>query len=224
MGRASLENNDPSTALDAFNVVLADQPDHFRGRYYRILTLHRLNRNSQALHDSDGIIVDFPDPKWGYIQRGKSLMVLARRAEAFENYVAAEETLGPDNAVLYWHADALANDGQFAAALEVIDRALTLDGSGGDDRLLKSCIALEMCDNPLARWAAEESLRVGEDDPCAHYYVAISMIHSVETKDGLCHFDQVMKGGLPDYRVGAFAKEPISAGRSVEAFQLRQKY
>lgn len=151
VGRASPENSDPSTALDAFNVALADQSDHFQGRYYRVLALHRLNRNAQAFRDSDRMIVDFPDPKWGYIQRGKSLMVLERRAEAFENYVAAEETLGPDNAVLYWHADALANDGQFAAALEVIDRALTLDGSGGDDHLLKSYIALEMRDNPLAR-------------------------------------------------------------------------
>ena len=50
------------------------------------------------------------------------------------------------------------------------------------------------------------------------------MIHTGETTDGLARFDQAMEGGLPDHRVGVFAKELISAGKFVEAIQLRLKY
>ena len=111
-----------------------------------------------------------------------------------------------------------------SAALGVIDRAIGLSGSDFTDHLLKSWIALELEDYALAREAAEASIGTGTEDPWAHYYVAISMVHSGQTEEGLGRFDQAMETGLPEDRVGAFAKELISAGKYVEAAQLRLKY
>ncbi|NND22086.1 MAG: tetratricopeptide repeat protein [Silicimonas sp.] len=224
LGRASLKSGDAETALALFNDVLADAPDDFAARVYRIITLRELDRNAQALRDSDRLIADFPTRNSGYIERALSLLALERRAEAIETYVTAEEKLGENNSLLYWHADALATDGQFRQALNVIDRALTLSGADYSDHLLKSYIALEMKDYATTRSAAEASLATGVSDPWAHYYIAISMVHSGETTEGLTQFGKAMAAGLPDDRIGAFAKELVSAGKYVEAAQLRLQY
>lgn len=224
LGRASLATGDADTALEVFNGVLADAPNDFGTRVYRIITLRKLDRNAQALRDSDRLIADYPDRNSGYIERALSLMALERRAEAILTYVHAEEKLGANNALLYWHADALATDGQFAAALDVIDRAIGLSGADYSDHLLKSYIALELRDYATTRSAAEASLATGVSDPWAHYYIAISMVHSGETSEGMSQFGKAMDAGLPDDRIGAFAKELISAGKYVEAAQLRLQY
>ena len=132
--------------------------------------------------------------------------------------------MGPNNAVLYWHADALTYDGRMEEALAIIDRGIELEGSDHSDLLLKSYIALEMENYSLARQAAESSLKTGVDDPWAHYYVAIALVHDGKSSEGIARFDTAMTGGLPDDRVGAFARELIAAGKYVEAVQLRIKY
>lgn len=224
LGRALLSDGDGDRALETFNDVLSRDGMHLGSRVYRIITLRSLDRSAQALREADRVIEDFPDMTSGYIERGLSLLALERRSEAIATYERAEGVLGPNNSILYWYADALATDGQFGRALEVIDRALGLDGWDYSDLLLKSYIALEMEDYAMARQSAEASLSTGVEDPWAHYYVAISMVHSGETGEGLKRFDRAMEAGLPEDRVGAFAKELISAGKYVEAAQLRIKY
>lgn len=224
LGRALLSEGDAAAALGLFNDVLADAPENFGARVYRITALRHLDRNAQALRDSDRLIADYPDESSGYVERGRSLMALERRAEAIETLVEARESLGDSNTLLYWHADALAADGQFEAALETIDRALGLDGWDISDLLLKSYIALELKNYPLTRDAAEAALATGIEDPWAHYYIAISMVHTGAVDEGMGRFDKAMETGLPDHRVGAFAKELIAAGKYVEAAKLRLKY
>jgi len=77
---------------------------------------------------------------------------------------------------------------------------------------------------PLARTAAEAALATGVEDPWAHYYIAITLVHDGETSEGLNRFARAMDFGLPGDRVGAFATELVSAGKYVEAAQLRLKY
>ena len=118
----------------------------------------------------------------------------------------------------------LTTDGRLEEALAVIERGLSLDGVDYSDHLLRSYIALEMKNYALARTAAEASLAMGVDDPWAHYYIAITLIHGGETTEGIDRFARAMDAGLPADRVGAFASELISAGKYVEAAQLRLNY
>ena len=126
--------------------------------------------------------------------------------------------------MLYWYADALSADGRFDEALEVIGRGIALDGADYSDHLLRSYIALELGDYALARSAAEASLATGVEDPWAHYYVAITLVHEGEAAAGMARFEQAIATGLPADRVGAFASELVGAGKWVEAAQLRLKY
>ncbi len=224
LGRTALKNGDGLRALQAFNDVIELSPDHFSSRVYRIIALRDLDRNAQALRDAERLISDHPERSSGYIEKGLALMALERRAEALETYRLAEEAVGPNNAVLYWHADALTSDGRMEEALEMIDRGINLDGADHSDYLLKSYIALEMENYSLARQAAEASLNTGVDDPWAHYYIAIAMVHDGKADEGITRFDAAMTGGLPKDRIGAFARELIAAGNYIEAMQLRLKY
>ena len=224
LGRAVLSSGKAERALEHFNGVLAEDPEFFAARVYRIITLRDLDRNAQALRESDRLIETFPDRSSGYVERALSLQSLQRRTEAIETFARAEQVLGDDNSILYWYADALAADRQYKQALDVIDRALGLSGANHSDHLLKSYIALELKDYALVRSAAEASLQTGVEDPWAHYYIAISMVHSGQTDEGLTRFARAMETGLPDDRVGAFARELISAGKYVEAAQLRLRY
>ena len=92
------------------------------------------------------------------------------------------------------------------------------------DHLLKSWIALELEDYEVARASAETSIDIGGDDPWAHYYIAVSMVHDDAAEDGMMRFDEAMAFGLPEAFVGYFAKELVRAGKWVEAAQLRIKY
>ena len=224
LARAQLQTGEPDLALDNLNRVVADAPEHFAALIYRIIALRDLDRNAQALREADRVIAAFPDRSSGYIEKGLALMALERRAEAIETFADAEAVIGPDNALLYWYADALIYDGRLAEALDVIDRGLALDGADHSDYLLKSYIALELQDYPLAKEAAEASLRTGIEDPWAHYYIAITLVHEGATDDAISRFAAAMEGGLPADRVGAFARELVGAGKYVEAAQLRLKY
>ncbi|MGI9388497.1 MAG: tetratricopeptide repeat protein [Boseongicola sp.] len=224
LGRSALKSGDGLRALQAFNAVIEHSPDHFYSRVYRIIALRGLDRNAQALRDAERLIADHPDRSSGYIEKGLSLMALERRAEAIETYRRAEEVVGPNNAVLYWHADALTDDGRMEEALATIDRGISLEGADHSDYLLKSYIAIEMENYALARQAAEASLDTGVDDPWAHYYIAIAMVHAGKADEGIERFDTAIMRGLPDDRVGAFARELIAAGKFIEAMQLRIKY
>lgn len=222
--RAFLAQGEGETALTLFNEVLVDVPQDFPTQVYRVIALRKLDRNAQALREADRLIDAYPERASGYIEKGQALIALQRRAEAIETYARADDTLGPNNAILYWYADALTIDGRFPEALEVINRGLDLDGVDYSDHLLRSYIALELGDYALARQAAEASLATGVNDPWAHYYVAITLIHDGETDAGLARFDKAIAAGLPADRVGAFATELIGAGKYVEAAQLRLKY
>ncbi len=224
LGRAHLAAGDPEAALAVFNDVLSDVPDEFPTLVYRIIALRDLDRNAQALREADRIIASFPDRSSGYIERGQALLALDRRADAIANYAEADTKLGPNNAVLYWYADALSSDGRFEEALEVIERGLALSGADYSDHLLRSYIALELGNYPLARKAAEASLATGVEDPWAHYYVAITLVHDGDIDQGMTRFEKAIASGLPVDRVGAFASELVSAGMYVEAAELRLKY
>jgi tetratricopeptide (TPR) repeat protein len=224
LGRVEMMRGNAETALSYFNDVLADAPEDFPTRVYRIITLRDLDRNAQALREADRLIADYPDKSSGYIERGQALLALGRRAEAIETYAGADAHLGPNNAVIYWYADALAIDGQFQAALDVIDRGLALSGADHTDHLLRSYIALELGDYKTAEQAAKASLAIGGDDPWAHYYLAITLIHRGEVDEGLARFEQAIAAGLPEDRIGAFASELVGAGNYIEAAQLRLKY
>jgi tetratricopeptide (TPR) repeat protein len=224
LGRARLAAGEPETALDYFNRMLAEAPDDLSGRIYRITALRRLDRNAQALREADRLIADHPDKATGYVERGRALAALERRAEAIETFRAAEEALGANNALLYWHADLLATDERFAEALDVIERGIGLAGADYSDHLLKSYIAIELGNYALARAAAEASLATGVEDPWAHYYIAVSMVRSGDVPEGLARFDRAIAAGLPADRIGAFARELIGSGKYVEAAQLRLKY
>ena len=128
LGRAKLSSGDYDSALELFNAVLLDAPDDFPTQVYRIIALRNLDRNAQALRFADRMIKAYPDRASGYIERGQALIGLQRRAEAIETYAHAELVVGPNNAILYWYADALTIDGQFDEALAVIERGLALDG------------------------------------------------------------------------------------------------
>ncbi|MEO1025217.1 MAG: tetratricopeptide repeat protein [Pseudomonadota bacterium] len=224
LGRALLAIKETETALEIFNGILADAPDDFPSLVYRIITLRKLERNAHALREAERLISAYPDRVSGYVEKGQALVGLERRAEAIETYADAETLLGPNNTLLYWHADALTIDGRFEEALRVIDRGLGLEGVDYSDHLLRSYIALELKDYTLAREAAEASLSFGIKDPWAYYYIAITQIHGGETEAGLARFEQAVAAGLPSDRVGAFATELISAGQYVEAAQLRLRY
>lgn len=224
LGRSQLAAGDADAALATFNDLLFDHPDDTSTRVYRIITLRRLDRNAQALRDSERLIADQPDVSSGYIEKGLSLIALQRRGEAIATYEEAERKIGASNALLYWHADALTIDGRFQEALEIIDRGLALPKADYSDHLMKSYIALELKDYDLAQQAAEDSLDTGVEDPWAHYYIAISLLHSGDIEGGMARFSQAMETGLPEDRVGDFARELISAGKYVEAAQLRLTY
>lgn len=224
LGRTELMTGDSAAALETFNDVLADAPEDFPTLVYRIIALRGLDRNAQALRESDRLIADFPDRSSGYIERGQALLSLGRRAEAIETYSEADTRLGPNNAVLYWYADALAADGRFAEALTVIDRGIALSDVDYSDHLLKSYIALELGDYAEAKRSAEASLATGVEDPWAHYYIAIAYVHDGDVAEGLARFDRAISVGLPTDRVGAFATALVGAGKLVEATQLRLKY
>lgn len=224
LGRALLSQGKAEDALDIFTDVLADAPRDFPTLVYRIIALRDLDRNAQALRFADRLIEAFPDRTSGYVQRAQALMALERRVDAIQTYVLANETLGPTNTILYWHADALALDGRFAEALQVIDRGLALEGADYSDHLMKSYIALELQDYATARTSAETSLAMGGDDPWAHYYIAISLVHDGDTPGGLLRFEKALSAGLPAERIKDFATELVGAGKYVEAAQLRLKY
>lgn len=224
LGRTKLSLGAAEDALAIFNDALIDSPKDLSLEVYRVIALRKLDRNAQALRQSDRLIAEHPGKSSGYIERGLSLVALQRRAEAIETYKTADAKLGPNNAILYWYADALTVDGRFEEALAIIDRGLALSGADYSDHLLKSYIALELKDYGLARRAAESSLMTGVDDPWAHYYIAITMVHDGAITDGMSRFAQAMEAGLPQHRVGAFARELISAGKYVEAAQLRLEY
>ena len=224
LGRTKMGLGDNEAALATFNDLLADAPDDFATEVYRIIALRNLDRNAQALRDAERMIAAYPDRASGYIEKGLSLMALQRRSEAIDTYREADARLGPNNAILYWYADALTVDGRFREALAVIDRGLTLDGADHTDHLMKSYIALELEDYAAARAAAENCLATGVDDPWAHYYIAIALVHDGHAAEGLERFGKAISAGLPTDRVGAFATELVSAGKYVEAAQLRLKY
>lgn len=224
LGRTKLSTGAPEEALSIFNSALEYSPDDFSLKVYRVIALRKLDRNAQALRQANRLIAEYPDQSSGYIERGLSLVALQRRAEAIETYQAADEKLGPDNAILYWYADTLSVDGRFREALQVIDRGLALSGADYSDHLLKSYIALELQNYPLARKAAEESLAMGVNDPWAHYYIAITMVHEGAVNEAVKQFSLAMSAGLPEHRVGAFARELISAGKYAEAAQLRMNF
>lgn len=224
LGRTELGAGNAEAALSVFNDVLLDAPSDFPTLVYRIIALRDLDRNAQALRQADRLVEQFPEKSSGYIERGQALLALGRRGEAIENYANADERLGPNNAVLYWYADALTTDGRFDEAMAVIDRGLALDGVDYSDHLLRSYIALELGNYPLAKKAAEASLAMGVEDPWAHYYIAITLVHAGEVTAGMERFDKAISSGLPTDRVGAFASELVGAGKYIEAAQLRLKY
>ena len=224
LGRAMLTGGDASAALDLFNDVLMDAPEDFPAQVYRIIALRNLDRNKMALRFADRLIETHPHKSSGYIERGQALLALKRRDEAIATYANADRILGPNNAVLYWYADALGEDRRFKDALQVIGRGIALSGADYSDHLLQSYIALRLEDYPLARSAAEASLATGVEDPLAHYYIAVTLIHDGDTKAGLSRFDQAIAAGLPSAQVGDFASELIGAGKYVEAAALRLKY
>lgn len=224
LGRAKLSTGAAEEALTLFNDALVDAPEDFSLKVYRIIALRNLDRNAQALRHANRLIAENPDRASGYIERGLSLVALERRAEAIETYQVADEKLGPDNAILYWYADALSVDGRFPEALQVINRGLALNDADYSDHLLKSYIALELENYSMARKAAEASLATGVNDPWAHYYIAISLVHEGAVNEAISQFSTAMSAGLPQHRVGAFARELISAGKYVEAAQLRMNF
>ncbi len=224
LGRAKLLEGDASGALEVFNDLLLDAPDDFPTLVYRIITLRDLDRNAQALREADRLIAAYPENSSGYIERGHALLALGHRADAIVTYQDADARLGPNNALLYWYADALAADGQFEEALSVIERGLALSDADYSDHLLQSYIALEIGDYSLARTAAEAALATGVDDPWAHYYLAITLVHEGKVEDGMARFEKAIASGLPADRVGAFASKLVGAGKYVEAAQLRLKY
>ncbi|MEO1536750.1 MAG: tetratricopeptide repeat protein [Pseudomonadota bacterium] len=224
LGRAKLLAAAPEDALADFNEVLLDTPNDFPTLVYRIIALRDLDRNAQALREADRLIASHPTKASGYIERGKALLALGRRGDSIETFELADEKLGPNNAILYWYADALATDGRFEDALTVIERGIYLDGVDYSDHLLRSYIALELRDYTLARLAAEASLATGIEDPWAFYYLAITRVHEGRIDDGVHLFEQALAGGLPSDRVGAFASELVGAGLYLEAAELRLKY
>jgi len=224
LGRSKLSLGQSEDALAIFNDILLDSPQDFATLVYRVISLRNLDRNAQALRFSERLIQDFPDHTSGYVQKGKSLLALERRQDALQSFEQADTALGPNNTILYWYADTLITDGQLDEALAVIDRGLTLDGADYSDHLLKSYIALELGNYGMARQAAEDSLATGVEDPWAHYYIAITLVHNGDVTGGLQRFDQAVAGGLPVDRVGAFASELVGAGQYTEAAQLRLKY
>jgi tetratricopeptide (TPR) repeat protein len=224
LGRVHLAAGNAEGALSAFNDLLTDAPRDLAALVYRIVALRNLERNAQAVRMADRLIETYPDRSSGYVEKGQALVALERRAEALDTYREAEARLGPDNAVLYWYANLLAEEGRLQEAVVVIDRGLAQSGVDHTDHLLKSYIALELGDYPTARASAEASLAMGSDDPWAHYYIAITLVHGGAVTEGLARFDHAIAAGLPAERVGAFATELVGAGKYVEAAQLRLKY
>ena len=76
----------------------------------------------------------------------------------------------------------------------------------------------------MARASAEASLATGVEDPWAHYYIAVTLVHGGRVAEGLARFDRAIQARLPADRVGAFASELIGAGRPLEAAELGLKY
>lgn len=224
VARAALAAGENDRALSELNRLLEDAPDYYSARIYKIITLRALDRNAQALREADRLIADDPDSAGGYTERARSLMALQRRAEALSAFAEAEDIVGPDPVLLYWHADALVEENRLEDALAVITRATAQTQADSSDHLMRSYILLELKDYPASREAAETSLAIGGHSAWAHYYIAIALVHGGSTEDGLDRFDRAMESGLPEHRIGAFASELISAGKYVEAVQLRLKY
>ncbi len=224
LGRAALRSEEPAWALTQFNRVLELDPNHTGGRSERLQALRQLDRNAQALSESDLFIEDHPDLTDGYIQRALALSGLERRAEALNTFEQAEAKLGPSNVLLYWYADTLAYDGRFTDALNTIDRALDLEGADASDHMLKSWIALELELYREARDSAEAALELGGEDPWAHFYAAVALVHTESTDEAVTRFQTAMATGLPEDIVGFFAEELVRAGDFVGAAQLRLKY
>lgn len=222
LGRAAMRSGEPAWALTHFDRILQQDPDHVGTRSERMQALRQLDRNAQALREADRFISDHPELTDGYIQRGLALSALERRSEALATFEAAEAELGPSNVLLYWYADTLAYDGRLDDALSAIDRALAFEGADASDHMLKSWIALELELYREAQASAETALEIGGEDPWAHFYAAIALVHTESTETGVTRFQTAMASGLPEDFVSFFAEELVRAGDFVGAAQLRQ--
>ena len=183
-----------------------------------------MDRNAQAVRQADQIIADHPERTGGYIERALALSALERRYEAHITLRFAETKLGASNALLYWAADVLSDDGQYEAALGAIERALKLDGAGSADHVLKAYIAIEMDRHELAIEAADAAIALNAESPWAHFYRAVGQARSGDIASAVDAFDSAMDLGLGIEYVTDFAEELYAAGKVDLIAELRRTY
>jgi tetratricopeptide (TPR) repeat protein len=211
-------------ALGWFNKAIDLDPTYFAARLQQVTVLRALDRNAQAVRQADQIIADHPERTGGYIERALALSALERRYEAHITLRFAETKLGASNALLYWAADVLSDDGQYEAALGAIERALKLDGAGSADHVLKAYIAIEMDRHELAIEAADAAIALNAESPWAHFYRAVGQARSGDIASAVDAFDSAMDLGLGIEYVTDFAEELYAAGKVDLIAELRRTY
>jgi tetratricopeptide (TPR) repeat protein len=148
-------------AEQAYNQILATQPDHFDSLHLLGIVYHRRGDHAQALRHIDLALKINPNNIPALNNRGIALKELKRFAEALASYDRALE-LWPDYAeALLGRANALRELQRFEAALASYDRTLRLRPDWVDAHINRGNVlhALERFEEALASYDHALALR-----------------------------------------------------------------
>jgi tetratricopeptide (TPR) repeat protein len=99
-GERAYRSGDLTLAIDLFDKVLAEDPEHINAYLQRGFS-HSLNKDySSAVKDFTSVLERKPDHLWAYTSRGGALNRLGRYAEAIEDFNAVI-ALDPRNEEAY---------------------------------------------------------------------------------------------------------------------------
>jgi tetratricopeptide (TPR) repeat protein len=224
LGRALSRQGEPEAALAAFGQAIRIDPDPPWAYGQRAHALRMLGRNNQAITDAERMIARAPADSMGHTQKALALDALGRRATAVAAFEAGIAAGAGDDFLLYWYADMLCDDGQYARAGELIDRAILQAPGDAYSYELKAYIALMQDAYPDSLAAAERAVALDGGRVLAHYYAAAALVYSGQTEAGIARFDRGIAAGLEPDVVGRFAADLIAAGAIVEAIRLRARY
>lgn len=154
-------------ALDAYNAVLALDPNHGRALQQRALVLHNLKRPEEALASLDQALALDPANPAALANRASLLQVMGDAA-AVEAALRQALALRPDDLPLTHRlASLLARQHRQPEALDMLRRVLRLDRHHREALLQLGALLMEIEDFNLARAAFQRLLSQEPDHVCA---------------------------------------------------------
>lgn len=208
-------------ALTAANRTLEVQPDHFYAISRRSLALLFLDRPKQALEDAETLIALQPDNSDGYVRKARAYAALGWRRLAIEETRRAEARLGKDSYLIYWRAQLLYDDGQYAEAMQHANQLVASGGGDYFDHKLRAWIALELGDVATARHSISAVLSKRPGDKWGLELLAHVHVSAEDYELAISVFSKAMEAGLPEDRVGIFAGALSQKNQYLKAVAVR---